>query len=109
MVNTAQATTSTTAEEIAYDQQHHLPTEQDVNDYEREATELAHIKDDQGHQDPKQPNQASVQWRTKKQIRCENIRWYDPFVRWWRRYVDLAVPHIECRDHLGKSSQTVTM
>jgi hypothetical protein len=26
-------------------------------------------------------------------------------LRWWRRHVSLGVPHVKCRDHLGKTGR----
>jgi hypothetical protein len=37
-----------------------------------------------------------------------SIRWHDPFTRAWRHHIRLSVPHVDCRDHLGKSVTRVT-
>lgn len=29
-------------------------------------------------------------------------KWYEPFWKFWRHHVRVSVPHVDCRDHLGK-------
>ena len=34
--------------------------------------------------------------------------WYDPIKKVWRHHIRISVPHVDCRDHLGMLSYTIT-
>lgn len=78
-----------------------LPGDQVVENYEREATELAQMEQHETHLD-RQPQltQNPGHAGSKKQPNRE-LPWYHPLIRWWTNYVYLTVPHKECRDHLA--------
>lgn len=69
-----------------------LPNELPSAD-EREATELQH--------QPARSRRGSRILIVPKQTKR---RWYDPIVSFWMHHVRISVPHVDCRDHLGKSA-----
>lgn len=72
------------------DEQH--ASEQHASDDELEATELRLVDNDK-------PRLSRVITPDKPMV-----RWYDPFRRFWRHQIRISVPHVDCRDHLGKLS-----
>lgn len=69
----------------------HLPleTQNDSEDEDLEATEL-----------------RSVDGRRLSRLLSSNRptkTWYDPIRRYWRHEIRISVPHVDCRDHLGRS------
>lgn len=76
--------------------------------------EPAHIRGGQDHHDSDDEIEAtelrSVSERGSKPRRLSRIispgkpklHWHDPFRKLWRHHIRIAVPHVDCRDHLGK-------
>jgi len=80
-----------------------LPTEDEVDDYEREATELGIYCDISATDSRPDEDDSAIlpgQRRSRLQI-PRTARWHDPMIAIWKHYVVLTVPHNECRDHLA--------
>ena len=65
------------------------------DDDEREATELRSVSHDSGV--VVRPRVSRVLSPGKPQT-----HWYDPVRRYWRHEIRISVPHVDCRDHLGR-------
>lgn len=77
-----------------------------VSDHEQEATELNPVD----HEDVVSTHDAAPWTRngsinschtTSDQAQLQKRHWYDFVSRFWRHYIQLSVPHVDCRDHLG--------
>jgi hypothetical protein len=68
----------------------HVREEQYASDDELEATELRRM--------------ASNKPRLSRVLTpgTPMVHWYDPMRRFWRHHIRISVPHVDCRDHLGK-------
>lgn len=38
-------------------------------------------------------------------LQREERHWHAPFSTFWKRQINISVPHVDCRDHLGKQSE----
>lgn len=68
------------------------PTE---SDDELEATELRDV-----------PNRPVSRVITKER---PPLHWYDPIRKTWRHNIRISVPHVDCRDHLGKAIKILSV
>ena len=76
----------------------HVHEEQYHSDSDLEATELRPVTPVE--HDLKRPPRLSRLITPEKPL----VRWYDPIKRFWRHQIRISVPHVDCRDHLGKST-----
>ena len=76
-----------------YETQEYDTEEDDSEDDELEATELRHVN-----------NARSRAPRLSRVLSSERpqVHWYDPVKKFWRHEIRIAVPHVDCRDHLGR-------
>jgi len=83
-----------------------LPTDAEVDDYEREATELssydAHIGSSSGLRHRARRRRQLYGTRERKSLVCDRMPLLTPVVKFWNHHIHLTVPHDACRDHLGK-------
>lgn len=51
--------------------------------------------------------QANPEIDDRNAVRSQQLqkqpRWYHIVENFWKHYIQLAVPHVDCRDHLGRS------
>lgn len=51
--------------------------------------------------------QANPETDSSNAVRSQQLqrqpRWYHIVENFWKHYIQLAVPHVDCRDHLGRS------
>ena len=94
----------TTGRETQGQAESRLPTQTEVDEYEREATELDAYQD----QSTVTRNEGSASGSgrhyyvvNERQPPRDRPTWYQAVSTFWTRYVRLSVPHDDCRDHLG--------
>jgi len=94
---------TTTAQDYEEDR---LPTDTEVDDYEREATELTNYDAHDGTLNgPRHRSRGQRRPQETKKRRLsvrERVPLLAPFISFWNQYIHLTVPHEGCRDHLGK-------
>ena len=82
-----------------------LPSRAEVDEYEREATELGAYREhsrnarDAGEADRSRHSHVD----DVRQPRNNRATWYHAISSFSTHYIRLSVPHDDCRDHLGKS------
>jgi len=96
----------TTGRETQGQAEARLPTQAEVDDYEREATELGAYQERQS--DVRNEEHASSARYypviNKQQTSRDKATWLQAVSTFWTRYIRLSVPHEDCRDHLGRFS-----
>jgi len=84
-----------------------LPTTAEVDDYEREATELVGLDEYTRDSSTVRHRSPAGRLRAGTQKRDSPVRKRLPLlagmIGFWTHHVQLTVPHDECRDHLGES------
>ncbi|GAB7344720.1 hypothetical protein MBLNU457_3190t1 [Dothideomycetes sp. NU457] len=80
-----------------------LPTQSEVDDYEREATELgAYQEREAGTRDEDHAGSSHYYPIINKQETSrDKATWLRAVSSFWTRYIRLSVPHEDCRDHLA--------
>lgn len=88
-----------------------LPTQAEVDDYEREATELGAYHGREADSRDDDPSSSSQYYPVinKQETASHKAAWMRAVSTFWTRYIRLSVPHEDCRDHLGRSSAFIRL